>query len=120
MDGHIRQGLAWDQTIDITTTGRKTRPPRRIEVRFHIVEGRLDITGLPGRCGWYANLLAHPEFTMHLKESVRADLPARTDMKETAVFLSLDFLYAPAGNDSRSTNCSVPKPTSTGWDASTP
>ena len=26
---------------------------------------------------WSANLLAHPECTFHLKQSVRADLPAR-------------------------------------------
>ena len=35
------------------------------------------ITGSPGRRDWYANLLAHPEFTFHLKRSARADLPAR-------------------------------------------
>ena len=33
---------------------------------------------------WYANLRAHPDFTFHLKESVRADLPARaTPILET-------------------------------------
>src|SRR5207244_532462 len=51
--------------------------PRRKEIWFHNVEGHLYITGTPGRRDWYANLLAHPEFTFHLKQSVRADLPAR-------------------------------------------
>jgi hypothetical protein len=37
----------------------------------------LFITGLPGKRSWYANLVAHPEFTFHLKESAKADLPAR-------------------------------------------
>jgi deazaflavin-dependent oxidoreductase (nitroreductase family) len=77
MDESIQQALGHDRTIDITTTGRKSGQPRRTEIWFHNVEGRLYITGTPGRRDWYANLLAHPEFTFHLKQSVRADLPAR-------------------------------------------
>lgn len=50
---------------------------RRIEIWFHNLDGRIYITGLPGRRDWYANLLAQPEFTFHLKQSIRADLPAR-------------------------------------------
>ena len=35
------------------------------------------ITGAPGRPrDWYANLVANPAFTFHLKESATADLPA--------------------------------------------
>ena len=30
---------------------------------------------MPGKRSWYANLLANPSFTFHLKESVIADLP---------------------------------------------
>jgi deazaflavin-dependent oxidoreductase (nitroreductase family) len=77
MDESIKHALEHDRTIDITTTGRKTGQPRRTEIWFHNVEGRLYITGTPGRRNWYANLLAHPEFTFHLKQSTRADLPAR-------------------------------------------
>src|SRR5215471_15629268 len=77
MDESIKQALERDRTIDITTTGRKTGQPRRIEIWFHNVEGRLYITGTPGHRDWYANLLAHPEFTLHLKQSIHADLPAR-------------------------------------------
>ena len=77
MDESIKQALEHDRTIDITTIGRKTGQSRRTEIWFHNVEGRLYITGTPGRRDWYANLLAHPEFTFHLKQSVRADLPAR-------------------------------------------
>jgi hypothetical protein len=40
------------------------------------VDGRYDITGIPGRRGWYANLLANPRFTFHRKESTKMDLPA--------------------------------------------
>jgi deazaflavin-dependent oxidoreductase (nitroreductase family) len=76
VDDDIGRALERDRTIDITTTGRKTGQRRRKEIWFHNIEGRLYITGTPGRRDWYANLLAHPEFTFHLKESVRADLQA--------------------------------------------
>lgn len=72
----IEQALAADRVIDITTTGRKTGEARRIEIWYHRVDGRLYITGTPGARGWYANLLEHPDFVFHLKESVQADLPA--------------------------------------------
>ena len=75
MDESIKQALERDRTIDITTTGRKTGQPRRTEIWFHNVEGRLYITGTPGRRDWYANLLAHPEFTFHLKQSVAPTCP---------------------------------------------
>jgi deazaflavin-dependent oxidoreductase (nitroreductase family) len=73
----IEQALAADRVIDITTTGRKTGDARRIEIWYHRVDGRLYITGTPGARAWYANLLEHPDFTFHLKESAQADLPAR-------------------------------------------
>lgn len=41
------------------------------------VEGSLYVSGRPGPRDWYANLMSAPEFTLHLKQSVRADLPAR-------------------------------------------
>jgi len=77
MDERIKRALERDRTIDITTKGRRTGQPRRTEIWFHNVDGRLYITGTPGRRDWYANLLTHPEFTFHLKQSVGADLPAR-------------------------------------------
>mgnify|MGYP001823347321 CR=1 FL=1 len=76
MTPEITAALESDRTIDITTTGRKSGEPRRLEIWFHNVDGRIFITGMPGRRSWYANLLATPEFTFHLKESVQADLPA--------------------------------------------
>ena len=72
----VRAALDHDLTIDITTTGRKTGNPRRIEIWFHRVGERYFITGKPGRRHWYANLLANPRFTFHLKESAKADLAA--------------------------------------------
>lgn len=69
--------LAHDRVIDITTTGRTTGQPRRIEIWFHRLDGRYYITGTPNRPrSWYANLVANPAFTFHVKESAVADLPA--------------------------------------------
>jgi deazaflavin-dependent oxidoreductase (nitroreductase family) len=77
MDEQVKHALERDRTIDITTRGRKTGQLRRTEIWFHHIDGHLYITGTPGRRDWYANLVAHPEFTFHLKQSVRADLRAR-------------------------------------------
>ena len=52
---------------------------RATRIEYRAVEaddGRTFLSGSPGRRAWYANLLAHPEFTFHLKGSARADLPA--------------------------------------------
>ena len=77
MDAKIKHALQQDLVIDITTTGRKTGLPRRIEIWFHRLDDRLYITGLPGRRrDWLANMTANPNFTFHLKQTVQADLPA--------------------------------------------
>jgi deazaflavin-dependent oxidoreductase (nitroreductase family) len=76
MDEQIRQALANDRVIDITTTGRKSGKRHRVETSLFHDDGRIYLTGLPGRRDWYANLLANPDFTLHLKQSVSADLPA--------------------------------------------
>ena len=77
MNQDVEQALQRDRIIDITTTGRKSGRPRRKEIWFHNLDGRLYITGTPGPRDWYSNLLANPEFTFHLKQSAQADLAAR-------------------------------------------
>ena len=77
MDARVQHALVRDRTIDITTRGRKTGQLRHPEIWFHNVDGQVYITGTPGRRDWYANMVAHPEFTFHLKQSTTADLPAR-------------------------------------------
>ena len=80
MDEDIRRALSHGQTIDITTTGRRTGQSRRIEIVFHNFDGRTYISGLPSRRkrAWLANLEADPRMTLHLKgPRVTADLPAR-------------------------------------------
>lgn len=85
MDELIEEALQIDRTIDITTTGRTSGEPRRIEVWFHNVDGAVFITGTPGTRDWYANLSADPSFVFHLKETTTADLTARaTPVTEAA------------------------------------
>ena len=78
LDERVIGALARGGTIDITTVGRKSGTPRRLEIVFHNIGGRIYISGIPSptRRGWLANLEANPRFTFHLKGAVRADLPA--------------------------------------------
>ncbi len=77
MDDAVRQALEVDRNVDITTTGRRTGEPRRIEIWHHLVDGNVYITGLPGSRSWYANMLANPDVTFHVKESIQRDIPSR-------------------------------------------
>ena len=79
MDERVRRSLTHGQVIDITTTGRRSGQPRRIEIVFHNFDGHLYVSGMPraGRTrAWIHNLEADPHLTFHLKGPVDADLPA--------------------------------------------
>lgn len=105
MDDETAAALRRDTTIDLTTIGRRSGEPRRIEIWILKVDDRLFITGTPGPRDWYANLLANPECTVHLKQSVRADLPAtaavvRDDPTRTEVLEHLEARwYREQGED---------------------
>ena len=93
MDRAVTEALARGGIADITTVGRKTGLPRRIEIYFHQFDGELYLTGRPGfKRDWQANIEANPEFTLHLKRGVSADLPVRgepePDRAERARILS--------------------------------
>ena len=79
LDPKVRQALTHGGVIDITTVGRTSGEPRRVEIVFHNIGGRIYISGMPsaGRRSWLANLDAKPTFTFHLKGPVKADLPAQ-------------------------------------------
>lgn len=79
IDPAIRAALEQGGLIDITTTGRRSGAPRRIEIVLHDIDGRLVISGVPRRGrvrAWLRNLEADPRLTIHLKRGVQADLPA--------------------------------------------
>jgi hypothetical protein len=81
----VRQALAIspdataeERTVDITTTGRRSGEPRRIETAFYRFEDVIYLSGVPRPQprAWLLNLEAEPHFTFHLKHGVVADLPA--------------------------------------------
>ena len=76
MDENIKQALGKGLTCDITTTGRTSGKPRRIEIWYFVLDGQVYITGTPGPRDWLANLLAQPRMIFHVKEGAQADLPA--------------------------------------------
>jgi deazaflavin-dependent oxidoreductase (nitroreductase family) len=73
----VRAELRDDPTVDITTTGRRSGRPRRIEIWMLDVDGRFFITGTPGTRDWLANLRAEPRLIVHLKRHAHRDLDAR-------------------------------------------
>jgi deazaflavin-dependent oxidoreductase (nitroreductase family) len=94
MDPLVSRALGHGHVIDITTTGRVTGAPRRIEIVFHNLDGRIYISGIPNphrQRAWLRNLEVDPRFTVHLKGPVRADLPATarviTDPEERRAIL---------------------------------
>ena len=63
MDDRVKRALSRGHTIDITTTGRRTGAARRIEMVFHVIDGRIYISGMPRaerKRAWLLNLEAGP------------------------------------------------------------
>jgi deazaflavin-dependent oxidoreductase (nitroreductase family) len=79
VDEATRAGLHHSQVIDLTTTGRRTGQPRRVEIFLHDEDGLLFISGTPRADrtrDWIHNITADPNVVVHLKVTVVADLPA--------------------------------------------
>ena len=94
MNETIRTALHRSQVIDLTTTGRRTGRPRRIEIFLHEKDGRLFISGMPRADrtrDWIHNITVDPYVVVHLKRTVSADIPmtARvvTDLAERRPFI---------------------------------
>jgi hypothetical protein len=101
LSDEVQKALRKDRTIDIITTGAKSGLPRRTEIWFTNVGGRIIICGTPDAAGnqgpyvprdWMANLRAHSEFRFCLKESLHVELPARavpvTDPEDRRALMS--------------------------------
>ena len=52
MDERVQHALENDRTIDITTQGRNSGEPRRIEIWFYRYDGRIFLSGSPGTRDW--------------------------------------------------------------------
>ncbi len=69
-------GLPLTGTCDLSTVGRRSGQPRRVEIWYVVVDGRIVVTGTPGARHWLANLRAHPGAVLHLRGPQR-DLAVR-------------------------------------------
>ena len=78
-----RDTFAREMTVDITTYGRRSGLPRRIEIWWFRVEGRFIITGTPGRRDWMANLRADPRLVVHVNGH---DIEATASLVHDAAF----------------------------------
>lgn len=88
MDDTTREALAHSQLIDMTTTGRRTGQPRRIEIALHVFDGRLYISGMPRADrtrAWILNLQRDPRVTISLKQTTHTDVPATARIIEDPV-----------------------------------
>src|ERR1700689_413387 len=88
MRDDVRQALAIrrstpleQRTNDITTPGRRSGEPRRIEICFYRFGDSVYLSGIPAprTRDWLANLAADPHFTFHLKHGVVAALSAEAE-----------------------------------------
>ena len=79
VNNDVSAALHRSQLIDLTTTGRRSGLPRRIEIFLHDEDGVLFITGMPRRDrtrDWIHNITADPNVIVHLKKGIQADVPA--------------------------------------------
>ena len=79
MDENTSKALHQSQVIDLTTTGRRSGQPRRIEIFLHDRDGLLFISGMPmadRTRDWIHNITAEPRVVLHLKQTLAADVPA--------------------------------------------
>jgi deazaflavin-dependent oxidoreductase (nitroreductase family) len=85
----IRVILDTIETVEISTIGRSSGKPRRVEIWMYAVADRYIITGTPGPRDWYANLLANPRLTLHLPGGIDLDAlatPVSDERVRHAVF----------------------------------
>lgn len=77
MDASVKEAMDRGGIADITTIGRKSGQPRRLEIYFHQFDGHYYLTGRPSdrKRDWEANIEANADFTLHLKKGVTADVP---------------------------------------------
>ena len=77
LDDELITRLAAQRTIDLTTIGRRTGVPSRIEIWWFHVDDRFIITGTPGKRDWLANVLENPAVVVH---TFSGDFPGRAEL----------------------------------------
>jgi hypothetical protein len=80
--------------IPLSTSHTRTQSgaTRRIEIRLWHADGRIFLSGRPGKRSWYANLRTNPKLTLHVKSGAEGDVavtaPPITDTGERREVLS--------------------------------
>ena len=59
--------MSSQRTVDLTTIGRRSGRPRRVEIWWFRFEDRFIITGTPGRRDWLANIRVNPVVIVHTR-----------------------------------------------------
>ncbi|MFF0452898.1 nitroreductase/quinone reductase family protein [Nocardia africana] len=97
-----RNSTAADRTIEITTTGARTRRAHRQEIWFYRAFNTTYLTGRPGPRDWYANILANPHLTIHIHTPTPTDLsalgkPITDTTQRQQIFTTIieDLLHSP-------------------------
>jgi F420H(2)-dependent quinone reductase len=112
-----------ERTVDITTKGRTSGEPRRIEIVFYQFEGDVYLSGIPAakRRSWLANLAAEPLFTFHLKNGITADLAATaTVIDDPGERRSVLSLFVDQFNERRTPDSPYPVALLDDWVESSP
>lgn len=65
LDEQTRRRLASIRTIDLTTIGRRSGRPSRIEIWWFYFEDRFIVSGTPGPRHWMANIADDPTVIIH-------------------------------------------------------
>lgn len=65
LDPDTISALASTRTIDMTTIGRRSGRPSRVEIWWFHFEERFIVTGTPGPRHWMANISADPTVVIH-------------------------------------------------------
>lgn len=80
MDDALRRALAGHRTFDLTTIGRRSGRPRRVEIWYFVIDGELYVTGTPGRRDWVANATADPRVTIHVTAGAPQEAEGRAEV----------------------------------------
>lgn len=76
MRPEILHALQNDFLIDLTTFGRNTGRPHTIECRFMYENGKVYVSGFPGKRDWLANVTKNPKVFIRLKQSIDVAIAA--------------------------------------------
>ncbi|MGI9610648.1 MAG: nitroreductase/quinone reductase family protein [Acidimicrobiia bacterium] len=94
IDAELRDHLAATMTIDLTTHGRRSGNPTRIEIWWFHVENRFIVTGTPGKRDWFANVITDNRVVVH---TPRGDFAGTATVIEDADFRRRVFQHPKVG-----------------------